>query len=352
MSSACARGEKNAAATVAATDGRGALAGAVTAEESARFSAMNPKQVFGEVMGELAERDGGLSVVVSDYGRRLNLDHMREVLPEGFVQCGIAEQNQVEVAAALANEGLTTFAPSYATFITGRVYDQIRVNLGMMRSPVALVGVSAGCESGMLGASHMALEDVSLMRGVPNMEVFCPADNAELASVLRLLAAAPRPAYVRTNTLDGANLHPDGTTAVAGRAQRIFSPEGAPEVSLVATGTICSRAVEAARLLAADGVAAEVLEMLTVKPLDVAAVDALAAGGRRLVATVEEHSVVGGLGAAVAERLAEHGGAPALLRLGMPDAYQNADSQAALLERAGLSAAGIAARVRERLSRG
>ena len=352
MSSACARGEKNAAAMAASADGRGALAGAVTAEESARFSAMNPKQVFGEVMGELAERDRGLSVVVSDYGRRLNLDHMREVLPEGFVQCGIAEQNQVEVAAALANEGLTTFAPSYATFITGRVYDQIRVNLGMMRSPVALVGVSAGCESGMLGASHMALEDISLMRGVPNVEVFCPADNAELASVLRLLAAAPRPAYVRTNALDGVNLHPDGTTAVAGQAQRIFSPEGAPEVSLVATGTICSRAVEAARLLAADGVAAEVLEMLCVKPLDVAAVDALAAGGRRLVTTVEEHSVVGGLGAAVAERLAEHGGAPALLRLGMPDAYQNADSQAALLERAGLSAAGIAARVRERLSRG
>ena len=204
----------------------------------------------------------------------------------------------------------------------------------------------------MLGASHMALEDISLMRGVPNVEVFCPADNAELASVLRLLAAAPRPAYVRTNALDGVNLHPDGTTAVAGRAQRIFSPGGAPEVSLVATGTICSRAVEAARLLAADGVAAEVLEMLCVKPLDVAAVDALAAGGRRLVATVEEHSVVGGLGAAVAERLAEHGGAPALLRLGMPDVYQNADSQAALLERAGLSAAGIAARVRERLSRG
>ena len=139
---------------------------------------------------------------------------------------------------------------------------------------------------------------------------------------------------------------------MAGRAQRLFSPEGAPEVSLVATGTICSRAVEAARLLAADGVSAEVLEMLTVKPLDVAAVDALAAGGRRLVVTVEEHSMVGGLGAAVAERMSARGGAPALLRLGMPDAYQNADSQAALLERAGLTAEGIAARVRERLARG
>ena len=236
MSSTDAQGTENVGAAAAGA-GVGAAAARVTAQESAHFSAMNPKQVFGEVMGELAERDRGLSVVVSDYGRRLNLDHMREVLPEGFVQCGIAEQNQVEVAAALANEGLTTFAPSYATFITGRVYDQIRVNLGMMRSPVALVGVSAGCESGMLGASHMALEDISLMRGVPNVEVFCPADNAELASVLRLLAAAPRPAYVRTNTLDGVNLHPDGTTAVSGRAQRIFSPEGAPPTGSPSAGT-------------------------------------------------------------------------------------------------------------------
>ena len=317
--------------------------------DPAEFDRLDSRVAFGRALGKIAENDPQVMAVVSDYGRRLALDALRSKLPGSVVQCGIAEQNQVEVAAALANEGFHVFAPSYAPFITARVLDQVRVNLGMMRSPVALVGVSAGCESGILGASHMALEDVSLMRGVPNMEVFCPADNAELASVLRLLAAAPRPAYVRTNTLDGANLHPDGTTAAVGRAQRIFSPEGAPEVSLVATGTICSRAVEAARLLAADGVAAEVLEMLTVKPLDVAAVDALAAGGRRLVATVEEHSVVGGLGAAVAERLLEHGGAPALLRLGMPDAYQNADSQAALLERAGLTAAGIAARVRERL---
>lgn len=335
-------------APVAAAGWRG-VAATVSAQESARLCAMNPKQVFGQVMGELAERDAGLSVVVSDYGRRLNLDHMREALPEGFVQCGIAEQNQVEVASALANEGLTVFSPGYATFITGRVYDQIRVNLGMMRSPVALVGVAAGCESGMLGASHMALEDVALMRAIPNVEVFCPADNAELASVLRLLAASPRPAYVRVNSLDGVNLHPDGVTERPGVAQSVFLPGETPEVSVIATGTIASRAVAAARELTAGGTPTEALLMPTVKPLDNVLVDALAASGRRLVVTLEEHSVTGGLGGAVAERMAATGGAPALLRLGMPDRYLNADTQDSLLAQAGLTVEGIVASVRERL---
>ena len=335
-------------APMAAANGRAAAA-TVSAQESARLCAMNPKQAFGQVMGELAERDAGLSVVVSDYGRRLNLDHMREVLPEGFVQCGIAEQNQVEVASALANEGLTVFSPGYATFITGRVYDQIRVNLGMMRSPVALVGVAAGCESGLLGASHMALEDVALMRAIPNVEVFCPADNAELASVLRLLAASPRPAYVRVNSLDGVNLHPDGVTERSGVAQSVFLPGRTPEVSVIVTGTIASRAVAAARELTAGGTPTEALLMPTVKPLDNVLVDALAASGRRLVVTLEEHSVTGGLGGAVAERMAATGGAPALLRLGMPDRYLNADTQDSLLAQAGLTVEGIVASVRERL---
>ena len=166
----------------------------VSADEATLFSAMNHKQTFGHVMGELAEKSDNLAVVVSDYGRRLSLDGLRASRPEAYVQCGIAEQNQIEVASALANEGFVAFAPCYATFITSRVLDQVRVNLGMMRSPVALVGVSCGCEAAMLGASHMSLEDLAIMRTIPNLEVIAPADSVELASVLRDLAARPRPA--------------------------------------------------------------------------------------------------------------------------------------------------------------
>lgn len=362
----------------------------VSAEESARLAQMSPKEAFGEVMGDLAQSVPTLTVVVADYGRRLNLERMRRTLPEGYVQCGIAEQNQVEVASALANEGFTVFVPCYATFVTGRALDQVRVNLGMMHSPVMLVGVSAGCESGMLGASHMALEDVSFMRSIPGMSVYCPADNAELAAVLRMLAAEPRPAYVRVDSLDGVNLHPagmsgwprpvellhaatggadvagdvgaggandgSGATALGDGAASGSGAAARGRVTIVATGPIASRAVEAARLLEEHGVSTEVLEELAVKPLAPELSGALAtsaasatSGVRCLVVTLEEHSVIGGLGGAVAELLSGIEGAPALLRLGMPDRYLAADSQQALLERAGLTPRAIAKSVLERL---
>ena len=142
----------------------------------------------------------------------------------------------IQVASALANEGFVTFAPCYATFITSRVLDQVRVNLGMMRSPVALVGVSCGCEAAMLGASHMSLEDLAIMRTIPNLEVIAPADSVELASVLRDLAQRPRPAYVRANELDGACLHASGACYAPGAAQHLYVPAGvAPEAAIVST---------------------------------------------------------------------------------------------------------------------
>ena len=327
----------------------------VTAREATLFSAMNHKQVFGHVMGELAEKSDDLAVVVSDYGRRLSLDELRAARPDAYVQCGIAEQNQIEVASALANEGFHAFAPCYATFITSRVLDQVRVNLGMMRSPVALVGVSCGCEAAMLGASHMSLEDLAIMRTIPNLEVIAPADTVELASVLRDLAARPRPAYVRANELDGACLHTAGASYEPGVAQHLFAPAGvAAEVAIVATGTICSRAVEAARILGERGVATEVLEFASVKPLDSGALEALCAAGVRLVVTLEEHSCLGGLGGAVAECLAGRvqgpdAPTPRLLRLGMPDDYLEADAHHAVLERAGLDVDAIARTVAESL---
>ncbi|OFK22145.1 transketolase family protein [Olsenella sp. HMSC062G07] len=316
----------------------------VSAEDARRLSTLSHKDVFGEVMGRLATTDASLSVVVSDYGRRLNLSRFRELCPEGFVQCGIAEQNQVEVASALANEGLTTFAPSYATFITSRVLDQVRVNLGIMASPVALVGVGCGCDAAILGASHMALEDLGVMRQIPGMTVVSPCDNAEFAATLLELGRAPRPAYVRMNEAWGANLHPGGVGRAPGRPHLLRRAAGA-RVALVSTGTISCRALRAAELLAAEGIEASVLALPTVKPLDAGAIDAL--GAPALLASVEEHSVVGGLGSALAEALAERGRGTALLRLGLPDRYLEADARDAVLARAGLDPAGIAAQVRD-----
>ena len=334
----------------------------ISAEESQMLAGMNTKEVFGWVMGKLAEDDELLTVAVADYGRRLNLDRFRELRPDGYIQCGIAEQNLIEVASACANEGFHVFAPCYATFVTSRTLDQIRVNLGMMKSPVVLVGVAAGCESAATGPSHMAVEDIAVTRTIPGLSVFNPIDNAQLAATLMELAKHPRPAYVRMTSCDGVNLHPNGYVFDASGVEKLFESAGAvgaastkaatteaaattqpKHVTVLATGAIASRVVEAAQRAAeqviADGTAnqtnIEVYGVSSIKPLDASLTEICQ--NSDVIITVEEHSILGGFGSAVLEQLSTSGPCPQVLRLGMPDTYLEADVHHNILARAGLS---------------
>ena len=331
----------------------------ISAEEAQMLAGMNTKEVFGWVMGKLAEDDELLTVAVADYGRRLNLDRFRELRPDGYIQCGIAEQNLIEVASACANEGFHVFAPCYATFLTSRTLDQIRVNLGMMKSPVVLVGVAAGCESAATGPSHMAVEDIAVTRTIPGLSVFNPVDNAQLAATLIELARHPRPAYVRMTSCDGVNLHPDGYVFDASGVEKLFgssravdtaSVDGAAttfqpkRVTVLTTGAITSRVVEAAQRTAEQVTAEqtavaqtniEVYGVSSIKPLDAPLTEICQ--NSDVIITVEEHSVLGGFGSAVLEQLSSSGSCPQVVRLGMPDAYLEADVHHNILARAGLS---------------
>ena len=334
----------------------------ISAEESQMLSGMNTKEVFGWVMKKLAEDDELLTVAVADYGRRLNLDRFRELRPDGYIQCGIAEQNLIEVASACANEGFHVFAPCYATFVTSRTLDQIRVNLGMMKSPVVLVGVAAGCESAATGPSHMAVEDIAVTRTIPGLSVFNPVDNAQLVATLLELAKHPRPAYVRMTSCDGVNLHPNGYVFDASGVEKLFESAGAvgaastkaatteaaattqpKHVTVLATGAIASRVVEAAQRAAeqviADGTAnqtnIEVYGVSSIKPLDASLTEICQ--NSDVIITVEEHSILGGFGSAVLEQLSTSGPCPQVLCLGMPDTYLEADVHHNILARAGLS---------------
>lgn len=343
----------------------------ISAEESQMLAGMNTKEVFGWVMGKLAEDDELLTVAVADYGRRLNLDRFRELRPDGYIQCGIAEQNLIEVASACANEGFHVFAPCYATFVTSRTLDQIRVNLGMMKSPVVLVGVAAGCESAATGPSHMAVEDIAVTRTIPGLSVFNPVDNTQLAATLMELAKHPRPAYVRMTSCDGVNLHPNGYVFDASGVEKLFesacvadtaSVDGAAvtevaatevatatqprRVTVLTTGAITSRVVEAAQRAAgqiaatSEKVAAvkaslEVYGVSSIKPLDASLMEICQ--NSDVIITVEEHSVLGGFGSAVVEQLSASGACPQVLRLGMPDRYLEADVHHNVLARSGLS---------------
>jgi len=345
----------------------------ISAEESQMLAGMNTKEVFGWVMGKLAEDDELLAVAVADYGRRLNLDRFRELRPDGYIQCGIAEQNLIEVASACANEGSHVFAPCYATFVTSRTLDQIRVNLGMMKSPVVLVGVAAGCESAATGPSHMAVEDIAITRTIPGLSVFSPVDNAQLAATLMELAKHPRPAYVRMTSCDGVNLHPDGYVFDASGVEKLFESSRAAgvasaavadgiatpvvaatshpkHVTVLATGAITSRVVEAAQRVAGQVVATseqaaavkaslEVYGVSSIKPLDASLTEICQHSD--VIITVEEHSVLGGFGSAVVEQVSASGACPQVIRVGMPDKYLEADVHHNILARAGLSVEGL-----------
>ena len=342
----------------------------ISAEESQMLAGMNTKEVFGWVMGKLAEDDELLTVAVADYGRRLNLDRFRELRPDGYIQCGIAEQNLIEVASACANEGFHVFAPCYATFVTSRTLDQIRVNLGMMKSPVVLVGVAAGCESAATGPSHMAVEDIAVTRTIPGLSVFNPVDNAQLAATLMELAKHPRPAYVRMTSCDGVNLHPDGYVFDDSGVEKLFESSrsagsagaaGAADaggvvttkaahsteprhVTVLASGAITSRVIEAAQR-AVEQIAApvrtniEVYGVSILKLLDASLTEICQHSD--VIITVEEHSVLGGFGSAVVEHLSASGACPQVIRVGMPDKYLEADVHHNILARAGLSVEGL-----------
>ena len=342
----------------------------ISAEEAQMLAGMNTKEVFGWVMGKLAEDDELLTVAVADYGRRLNLDRFRELRPVGYIQCGIAEQNLIEVASACANEGFHVFAPCYATFVTSRTLDQIRVNLGMMKSPVVLVGVAAGCESAATGPSHMAVEDIAVTRTIPGLSVFNPVDNAQLAATLMELAKHPRPAYVRMTSCDGVNLHPDGYVFDDSGVEKLFESSrsagsagaaGAADaggvvttkaahsteprhVTVLASGAITSRVIEAAQR-AVEQIAApirtniEVYGVSILKPLDASLTEICQHSD--VIITVEEHSVLGGFGSAVVEQVSASGACPQVIRVGMPDKYFEADVHHNILARAGLSVEGL-----------
>ena len=342
----------------------------ISAEESQLLAGMNTKEVFGWVMGKLAEDDELLTVAVADYGRRLNIDRFRELRPDGYIQCGIAEQNLIEVASACANEGFHVFAPCYATFVTSRTLDQIRVNLGMMKSPVVLVGVAAGCESAATGPSHMAVEDIAVTRTIPGLSVFSPVDNAQLAATLMELAKHPRPAYVRMTSCDDVNLHPDGYVFDASGVEKLFESACAADtasvdgvavaevaaieatavrtvsislpkrITVLATGAITSRVVDAAQRVTEQITVPvraniEVYGVSILKPLDASLTKICQ--NSDVIITVEEHSVLGGFGSAVVEQLSASGACPQVIRVGMPDRYLEADVHHNILARAGLS---------------
>ena len=276
------------------------------------------RTAFFQTLVELAEKNPDIVLVTGDLGFGV-VDEFAERFPKQFVNVGVAEQNMTGVAAGMALAGKTVVTYSIGNFPTLRCLEQIRSDICYHRADVKVVSVGGGFAYGALGMSHHATEDLAIMRSLPEMIVAVPADPTEARALARAVIQKPGPCYLRLGRAGEPDVHSDPSVSLElGKA--IVLKEGT-DVMLIATGSVLRLAVEVAEALEAEGTSAGVMSMHTLKPLDVDAI-ASAAGAVRGLFTIEEHSVLGGLGGAVAEALAELPGPhPTFKRFGVPDSF-------------------------------
>jgi len=298
------------------------------------------REIFGETVAELATADPRIVMLDGDLGSSTKADIFEKAHPDKYLQMGIAEQNMMGVAAGLATMGLIPFISTFVSFAIVRPLDQVRVLIAQTGLNVKITAGYAGLFTGQTGMSHIIVDDLSITRTMPGMVVVAPADDTEAREVLRWAAAYEGPCYVRlvrdaTQRLFGEDYRFQLGKAVVVRA--------GSDVTLMSTGSQTPRVADAADLLAAEGIDVHLVHLPTIKPLDV---ESIVAGAERTgrVITVEEHSILGGLGGAVAETLSEH--RPTRIdRIGLRDLYPESGPNDALLDMYGLSAARVAEQV-------
>ncbi len=297
-----------------------------------------------DMVYQLAKLDDRIVFIGSDLGVG-TLSQFRDEMPDRFLMEGISEANIVGVAAGLAMEGKIPYVHTIATFLTRRCFEQIVLDLGLHNANVRLLGAGGGLVYASLGPTHQAIDDLAILRTVPNMTIIAPADADEMRRVMPLTVDHQGPVYVRMAKGFDKVVTADGPPIVIGRA---LAMRPGRDALAITTGVTLQLALAAAATLAEEGIELAVLHMPTIKPLDrEAVVHAIAAVPS--VVTVEEHTIVGGLGSAVAEVIAEEGFAPPrrFRRIGIPDVFPDGyGSQASLMARYGISADAIALFVR------
>ncbi len=293
---------------------------------------------FGAAIGELADSDERVVVVCADVSKSVRADVFRKKHPERYVEVGVAEQNMAGVAAGLAQVGMLPFMVTFAAFSPGRNREQIRTAIALSDLPVKVVGTHTGVSVGPDGATHQALDDITLMRVMPNMQVVVPADREEARKAIHASAAVNKPIYIRLTRHETPVFTTTDTPFEIGRAEYLWrSPQ--PRVALMGAGPLLYEALHAARMLEGEGIGTSVLNLHSVKPMDIDRVKE-AAGDAGAVVSIEEHQILGGVGGTVAEILAQNTPMP-LEMVAVHDAFGQSGTAQELLEHYGLTRGSI-----------
>lgn len=293
--------------------------------------------VFGETLLELGKQDADIVVVTSDSRGSGKLVPYGQALPDQIVEMGIAEQNLVGVSAGLAMMGKKVFAVSPACFLTARSLEQIKNDIAYSDHPVKLIGISAGVSYGALGTTHHSIHDYAVLRAINNIDIAAPADNFETREAIKASVDHPRPLYIRYGKKPMLDLHAPDATFEIGKAITLMDGD---DVTFIATGEPTERALLAGQELEKQGISTRVISMHTVKPLDVDMLLDVAQNTKVLI-TVEEHSVCGGLGEACASILMEQGIMLPFKIVGIPDEYTVTGSQLDIFDYYGISVDGL-----------
>ncbi|GFI32520.1 1-deoxy-D-xylulose-5-phosphate synthase [Lachnospiraceae bacterium] len=308
------------------------------------WSMLGQRGTFGSALEKIGSENEKIIALSADLCNTSGLDRFAAKFPQRFINTGIAEQSLVGTAAGLADAGELPFATTFANFAALRACEQVRHFMGYMKCNVKLVGLAAGFAMEYFGNSHYGIEDVAAIRAIPNIVILSPADGMEVVKCVEAAAFHEGPVYIRlTGGMNQPVVHKEDFDFKIGSS--ILLKEG-KDIAVFATGSMVSQALKASELLEKSGISVSVRDIYTLKPFDRDVINFLAT--EKMIVTVEEHSIIGGLGSTVAEALSSHECSPPLLRLGAGEGYIKAGDYSYMLEQHGLTAVGIAHKILEK----
>ena len=310
----------------------------INASSARSWSKLGPRAVYGLALLDLVERNPQVIVASADLGNSSGLDRLKKLFPDRFIDPGIAEQNLIGLAAGIAKEGFVVFASSFAPFITMRACEQMRLNMGYMKLDVKAVGIGSGLSMNFLGNSHFGLEDVSVVRSIPNVNIVSPADCGETIKVINAISDSKMPTYLRlTGAPNMPIVYSSNYDFKLGKFHHLLVGN---DLTIIATGSMVHLAIQVAEELSRVGLNCGVVNCHTIRPIDV---DDLAKLSKRTSAilTLEEHFSTGGLGSVVLETLNEEGLHIPIKRVGIANSFVETGTYEYMLTKTGLDARSV-----------
>ena len=293
------------------------------------WSTIGPRATLGMVALELAKKINNLMVLTCDVSTSAGLDRFRKTYPDKYLDLGIAEQNMIGVAAGLASENFNVITTTFAPFQTMRCCEQIKVNLGYMKQKVCMIGIASGLVLGTLGYTHCCIEDIGVLRSIPGLTIISPADSLETVKAIEEAVKSKNPSYIRlTGSSNNPIVYQTDYDFEIGKS--ITLKEGR-DITIFCAGTMVYECLEAAKILETKKISSKVINMHTIKPLDKKAVEE--ACKSKLIVSVEEHNIIGGLGSAISEYKSSLVKSPKQLFLGVKDSYSKGGNYKFLLEK-------------------